>query len=144
MKKCMLEPQRSVGAYSTVIHCVGTSFGDISLLKVVQLFHQLLTEGESKDRKREHTRCCREREHCLVYLCGLTNLIPTLALPSPPPSTTLLCIQLTNTKHSWQHGTRCRDGANVLWCRPHLVCWLVFHPYIYMLSSFGKLFCDLY
>ena len=27
--------------------------------------------------------------------------------------------------HSWQNGTRCRDGVNVLWCRFHLV-WLVF------------------
>ena len=22
--------------------------------------------------------------------------------------------------HSWQNGTRCRDGVNVLWCRSHL------------------------
>lgn len=79
----MLEPQRSGGAYSTVIHSVGTSFGDISLLKVVQLFHQPLAEGESEDRKREHTRSYREREHCLVYLdsdtCGLTNLTATFS-----------------------------------------------------------------
>ena len=27
--------------------------------------------------------------------------------------------------HSWQNGTRCRDGVNVLWCHSHLV-WLVF------------------
>ena len=27
--------------------------------------------------------------------------------------------------HSWQNGTRCRDGVNVLWCHSHLVC-LVF------------------
>ena len=27
--------------------------------------------------------------------------------------------------HSWQNGTRCRDGVNMLWCRSHLV-WLVF------------------
>ena len=27
--------------------------------------------------------------------------------------------------HSWQNGTRCRDGVNVLWCCSHLV-WLVF------------------
>ena len=27
--------------------------------------------------------------------------------------------------HSWQNGTRCRDGVNVLWCRSHLV-WLFF------------------
>ena len=24
--------------------------------------------------------------------------------------------------HSWQNGTRCRDGVNVLWCHSHLVC----------------------
>ena len=46
------------------------------------------------------------------------------AMPSPLPSTILLCIQLTNTKHSWQNGTRCRDGVNVLWCRSHLVWFL--------------------
>ena len=27
--------------------------------------------------------------------------------------------------HTWQNGTRCRDGVKVLWCRSHLV-WLVF------------------
>ena len=67
------------------------------------------------------------------------------AIPSPLPSSTLLCTHLTNTKHSWQNGTRCRDGVNVLWCRSHLV-QLVFersHPYM-CLFSFGKLFCDLY
>ena len=31
--------------------------------------------------------------------------------------------------HSWQNGTRCRDGLNVLWCRSHLV-WLVFESSI--------------
>ena len=27
----------------------------------------------------------------------------------------------TNTKHSWQNGTRCRDGVKLLWCHSHLV-----------------------
>ena len=27
--------------------------------------------------------------------------------------------------HSWQNGTRCRDGVNGLWCRSHFV-WLDF------------------
>ena len=31
--------------------------------------------------------------------------------------------------HSWQNGTRCRDGVNVLWCRSHLVR-LVFERFI--------------
>ena len=47
------------------------------------------------------------------------------ALPSPLPSLTLLRIQLTNTKHNWQNGTRCRDSVNMLWCCSHLV-WLIF------------------
>ena len=51
------------------------------------------------------------------------------AIPSPLPSTTLLYTQLANTKHSWQNGTRCRDGVNVLWCRSHLVR-LVFEHFI--------------
>ena len=39
------------------------------------------------------------------------------ALPTPMPSTTLLCTQLTNTKYlcKWQqNGTRCRDRVKVL------------------------------
>ena len=45
----------------------------------------------------------------------------TQPIPSPLPSITLLCTQLTNTKHSWQNGTKCRDSVNVSWCRSHLV-----------------------
>ena len=48
--------------------------------------------------------------------------------------------------HTWQNGTRCRDGVKVLWCRSHLV-WLVFDfnfegsiPTCMQLSSFRKLF----
>ena len=46
-----------------------------------------------------------------------SNTLPT-AFHNPAMHT-------TNTKHSWQNGTRCRDGVNVLWCCSHLV-WLVF------------------
>ena len=47
------------------------------------------------------------------------------------------------TKHSWQNGTRCRDGVNVLLCRSHLV-WLVFEGSLSLhgIVLFGKLFCD--
>ena len=51
------------------------------------------------------------------------------ALPSQLPSITLLCTQLTDTKHSWQNGPRYKDGVNVLWCCAHLV-WLVFESSI--------------
>ena len=37
--------------------------------------------------------------------------------------------------HSWQNGTRCRDGVNVLWCRSHLV-WLVFEGSILTCACF--------
>ena len=55
-------------------------------------------------------------------------------LPTPLPSTTLLCIQLTNSKHIcvsawWQNSTMCRDGLKVFWCHSHLV-WLVFEASI--------------
>ena len=55
-------------------------------------------------------------------------------IPTPLPSTTLLCTCTTN-KHKaylckwWQNGTRCRDGVKVLWCHSHLV-WLVFEAFI--------------
>ena len=35
------------------------------------------------------------------------------------------CIESFVVVHSWQNGTRCRDGVKVLWCHSHLV-WLVF------------------
>ena len=37
----------------------------------------------------------------------------------------IVCLVGFFVVHSWQNGTRCRDGVNVLWCRSHLV-WLVF------------------
>ena len=43
---------------------------------------------------------------------------------TPLPSTTLLWTQLTNTRHSWQNPTRCRDGENIEGSS-HVVC-LVF------------------
>ena len=66
-----------------------------------------------------------------------SNTLPT-AFHNPPMHT-------TNTKHSWQNGTRCRDGVNVLWCRSHLVR-LVFERSIpnMRLFSFGKLLVTCY
>ena len=65
---------------------------------------------------------CIHPQHTHSPCTSTCTTHPTI--PSQLPSTTLLCTQLTNTKHSWQNGTRCRDGVNVL-CRSHLV-WLVF------------------
>ena len=73
----------------------------------------------------------REQLHCIQPQHTHSPCTATCtthpATPSQLPSTTMLCTQLTNTKHiySWQNGTRCRDGVNVLWYRFHLV-WLVF------------------
>ena len=39
--------------------------------------------------------------------------------------------------HSWQNGTRCRDGVNVLWYCYHLV-WLVFEGSIHVLVFVQK------
>ena len=47
----------------------------------------------------------------------------------------------TNTRHSWQNGTRCRDGVKVLWCHSHLV-WLRV-PSLHALVFIPKMFCDL-
>ena len=41
----------------------------------------------------------------------------------------------TNTRHSWQNGTRCRDGVNVLQCHSHLV-WVVFEGSISTCACF--------
>ena len=71
----------------------------------------------------------REQLHCIhpqhTHSPCTSTCTTHPAIPSQLPFTTLLCTQITNTKHSWQNGTRCRDGVNVLWCRSHLV-WLVF------------------
>ena len=47
--------------------------------------------------------------------------------------------------HSWQNGTTCRDGANVLWFSSHLV-WLVFEGSILTCACFHleNFFCDLF
>ena len=46
--------------------------------------------------------------------------------------------------HSWQNGTRCRDGVNALWCRSHLV-WLVLEGSIPTCACFhSENFCDLF
>ena len=47
--------------------------------------------------------------------------------------------------HSWQNGTRCRDGVKVLWCCSYLV-WLVFEGSIptcacFQLKTFLLLVC---
>ena len=54
-----------------------------------------------------------------------TTCTPHPAVPTPLPSTTLLCTKLTNTKNSWQNATRCREGVKLLWSHSHVVC-LVF------------------
>ena len=41
----------------------------------------------------------------------------------------LVCKEFLHVVHSWQNGTRCRDGVNVLWCRSHLVR-LIFERFI--------------
>ena len=41
--------------------------------------------------------------------------------------------------HSWQNGTRCRDGVNVLWCHSHLVCQVP--SLVFIRKTF---FCDLF
>ena len=55
---------------------------------------------------------------CTTHPCSTTH-------PTAFYKLSLLCTQITNTRHSWQNGTRCRDGLKVLWCHSHLV-WLVF------------------
>ena len=63
--------------------------------------------------------------HNITHSPCTSTCTPHPAIPTSQPSTTLLCTQLTNTKHSWQNATRCRDGVKLLWSHFHLVC-LVF------------------
>ena len=70
---------------------------------------------------------------------------PCSTIPSQLSSTTLLWTQLTNTKHSWQNGTRCRAGVKVLCCHSHLVCLVFLRvPSLMRLFLFRKLFGDFY
>ena len=52
-----------------------------------------------------------------------------------PYSTTHSTAQIANKRHSWQNGTRCKDGVKVLWCHSHLV-------FDSALVFVQKLFCD--
>ena len=42
--------------------------------------------------------------------------------------------------HSWQNGTRCRDGVNVFWCRSHLVQWFLSVSSLHALVFIQKAF----
>ena len=75
--------------------------------------------------KRQYLPCSVKQLHCSL---PQHNSLPCTSkctthppLPTPLPSTTLLCTQLTNTCIAYlckwqQNGTRCRDGGKVLWC----------------------------
>ena len=77
-----------------------------------------------------------------------SSTLPTTFL-NPPMHTT------NKHKHSWQNGTRCRDGVNVLychshgvnvlWCRSHLVGWFLRVPSLPACTCFHSVnfFCDL-
>ena len=45
------------------------------------------------------------------------------------------CVESFFVVHSWQNGTRCRDGVNVLWCCSILFGWFLRVP---------SLHCDLF
>ena len=66
---------------------------------------------------------------CMLLPMHINMHYTPSTIPTPLPSTTLLCTQVTNTKHSWRNGTRCRDAVKVLWCHSHLV-WLVYESSI--------------
>ena len=77
--------------------------------------------------------------HILAHSPCTSTCTPHQALPTPLPSTILLCTQLTNTKHNWQNGTECRDDMKLLWCHSNLV-WLGFEGSIlHALVSFMTL-----
>lgn len=63
--------QVTCDAYSTVVHGVRTPFRDVTLLKMVQLFHELLAEGDSEHREREHIGSCMEKKHHTFILLAL-------------------------------------------------------------------------
>ena len=53
---------------------------------------------------------------------------------------TLICICHVCGVHSWQNGTRCRDGVELLWYHSHLV-WLFFEvPSLHALLFIHKTF----
>ena len=75
-----------------------------------------------EDQRGSCSRRCNER--MCVNTC--INISLVMAQGSCPSSDVIYRLFLC---HSWQNGTRCRDGVDVLWCRSHLV-WLVFEASI--------------
>ena len=69
---------------------------------------------------------CSNPQHNSLSKHIKMHYTPT-TIPTPLPSTTLLCTQLTNTKHinCLSGGKIAQDVGMVLWCHSHLV-WLVF------------------
>ena len=73
--------------------------------------------------------------NCIAATQNTTHSPCTSTCTKHTPSTTQPTalhnspMHTTNPRHSWQNGTRCRDGVKVLWCCSHLV-WLVFEGFI--------------
>ena len=89
--------------------------------------------------KTDHTCHAQQQLNCIqpqhTHSPRTSTCTTHPAIPSQLLSTTLICTQLTNTQHSWQNGTRCRDDVNVLWCRSYLVL-LVFEGSISTCACF--------
>ena len=71
--------------------------------------------------------------------CGVSNT--EYLVHSMPMNRLSACSEFCGV-HSWQNGTRCRDGVKVLWCHwspSSLVGFWGFHPYM-RLFSFRKRF----
>ena len=69
-----------------------------------------------------------------IFSIGFLSHLHSLHVHPALPTITLLYTQITNTRHSWQNGTRCR----VLWCHSHLVLLVFwgFHPRMCLSVSF--------
>ena len=112
-------------------------FHNITLLQ-----HTIQTQPTVSAFKTDHI-CHAQYSNYIAATHNITHSPCTLHTQHYPPH----CLpqpsyahQLKNTKHSWQNGTRRRDGVKLLWCHSHLVFW-GFYPYIH-LFSFRNLFCD--
>ena len=90
-----------------------------------------------------HSFCIQDRL-CLPCSIAHTPCTSTctmhLAIPSQLPSTTLLCTQLTNTKHSWQNGARCQKWHKCVVVVPILFGWFLrvpsFHALVFIWKTF--------
>ena len=116
---CMVIPDSLCTAHSTTLHMYTRQptyamFGSNKSLQ--HNSHSNMEYRPSTASVPPHHLHIQDRSY---LLCSV--MFNEIAATHNIPHSTAFHMQVTNTRHSCQNGTRCRDGVSLLWCQSYLV-----------------------